>query len=116
MAFLKAKIEDLETNSRIKIIRDLYRGICHFKKGYQTRTDTVKDLTSYLVTGSYSVLVRWRDYFSQLLNVHGVHVVRQTETHAAEPLVPEPSALEFDLDIENLKVTNHQVLIRFWQN
>ena len=38
-----------------------------------------------------------------LLNVHGVHDVRQTETHTAEPLVPEPSAFEVDLAIEKLK-------------
>ena len=56
-----------------------------------------------LVTGSYSILSRWRDYFSQLLNVHGVQDVRQTETHTAEPLVPEPSAFEVDLAIEKLK-------------
>jgi len=34
----KAKIEELETNSKIKNIRDLYRGISDFKKGYQPRT------------------------------------------------------------------------------
>ena len=37
------------------------------------------------------------------MNVHGVHEVMQTETHTAEPLVPEPSALEFELAIEKLK-------------
>jgi len=31
---LKAKIEELETNSKIKNIRYLYRGISDFKKGY----------------------------------------------------------------------------------
>ena len=60
-------------------------------------------MTGDLVTGSYSILARWRDYFSQLLNVHGVHDVRQTETHTTEPLVPEPSAVEVDLTIEKLK-------------
>ena len=29
--YMKAKIEELETNSKIKIIRDLYRGINDFK-------------------------------------------------------------------------------------
>jgi hypothetical protein len=38
-----------------------------------------------------------------ILNVHGVSGVRQAEIHTAEPLVPEPSALEFELAIENLK-------------
>ena len=36
-AYLKAKIEDLETNSKIENIRDLYKGINDFKKGYQPR-------------------------------------------------------------------------------
>ena len=30
-AYLKAKIDELETNSKIKNIRDLYRGINDFK-------------------------------------------------------------------------------------
>jgi len=32
--YLKAKIDELETNSKIKNIRDLYSGINGFKKGY----------------------------------------------------------------------------------
>ena len=36
-AYLRAKIEELETNSKIQNIRDLYRGISDFKKGYQPR-------------------------------------------------------------------------------
>ena len=37
------------------------------------------------------------------MNVRGVHDVRQRETHTAEALVPEPSAFEVDLAIDNLK-------------
>jgi len=37
------------------------------------------------------------------LNVHGVNVVRQTEKHTAEPLLPEPSVFEFDCAIESIK-------------
>jgi hypothetical protein len=33
-AYLKAKIEELEINSKMKNIRDFYRGISDFKKGY----------------------------------------------------------------------------------
>jgi hypothetical protein len=43
------------------------------------------------------------ELFPQILNAHGVSDVRQTEIHTAEPLVPEPSALEFELAIEELK-------------
>ena len=42
-AYLKAKIEDLGTNSKTKNIRDLYSGISDFKKGYQPRIYVVKD-------------------------------------------------------------------------
>ena len=45
-----------------------------------------------------------RNYFSQILNVHGISDVRQAEIHTAEPLVPEPSALENELAIEKLKI------------
>jgi hypothetical protein len=56
-----------------------------------------------LVMNSHSILARWSNYFSQLLNVHGVSVVRQTEIHTAEPLVAEPSAFELQMVIEKLK-------------
>ena len=34
-AYSKVKIEELETNSKINNVRDLYRGINDFKKEYQ---------------------------------------------------------------------------------
>jgi hypothetical protein len=40
--YLKEKINELESNSKNKHIRDLYRGINEFKKGYQPRTNLVK--------------------------------------------------------------------------
>ena len=80
----------------------MYRGINDFKKGYQPRTNIVKNEKGELIVDSHSILATWRDYFSQLLNVHGVHDVRQTETQTAEPLVPEPSAFKAELVIEKL--------------
>jgi len=102
-AYLKAKIEKLETYSKINNIRDLYMGINDFKQGYQPRTIIVKDEKGDLVTDSHSIMTRWRNYFSQLLNVHGANDVRQAEIHTTEPLVPEPSAYEVELAIEKLK-------------
>jgi len=92
-AYLEAKIEELETNSKIKNIRDLYRGINDFNKVYQTRTNIVKDEKGYLFTDSHSILGRLRNFLSQLLNVNAVNGVRQSEIHATEPLVSEPNAL-----------------------
>ena len=92
-AYLRAKIEELETNSNIKNIRGLHRGISDFKKGYQLRCNIVKDEKGDLVADSHSIVARWRNYFSQLSNVHGVKDVGQAGIHTAEPIVPEPSAL-----------------------
>ena len=54
----------------------------------------------------HSIMAGWRNYFSQLLNVHEVNDIRQAEIHTVEPLVPEPSAFEVELAIEKLK--NHK--------
>jgi hypothetical protein len=59
----KAKINELETNSKNKI-RDLYRGINDFKRGYQPKTNVVKDEKGDLVADSHSILAGWRNHFS----------------------------------------------------
>jgi hypothetical protein len=84
-------------------VRDFYRGINDFKKGYQPRTNIAKDEQGDLVVDFHSILDRWRNYFSQLLNVHGVNDVGQAEIHTAELLVPEPTVSEIELAIDKLK-------------
>jgi hypothetical protein len=81
----------------------LYRGIIEFKRGYRPRTNVIKDEKGDLVADSHNILARWRNHFSQLLNIHGVNDVRQTEVHTVEPLVPEPSAFEVEMAIEKLE-------------
>jgi hypothetical protein len=56
--YLKAKIKELENNSKIKNIRDLYRGISDLEKGYQPITNVVKDQKSDLVADSHSIVTR----------------------------------------------------------
>ena len=56
-----------------------------------------------MVADCHRFLARWRNHISQLLNVHGVKYVRQTETRTVEPLVPDPSAFDVELAIEKLK-------------
>ena len=81
----------------------MYRGINDFKKGFQPRCNIVKDEKGDLVADSHSIVARWRNYFSQLFNVHGVKDVGQAEIQTAEPLIPEPSASEVELAIDKLK-------------
>jgi hypothetical protein len=59
----------------------------------------VKDENGDLLADSHGILNRWKNYFSQLLNVHTVSDVRQIEIHAAEPLVPDPSPFVFEVAI-----------------
>jgi hypothetical protein len=63
----------------------------------------VKDDNGDLPADSHSILRRWKNYFSQSLNVHHVSDVRQIEVHRAEPLVPGPSHLEIKIDIAKYK-------------
>jgi len=74
-----------------------------FKGGYQPRFNIVRDEKRGLVTNCHSILARWRNQFSQLLSIHGVSDVRQTEIHTAELLVPEQCAYENEMAVEKLK-------------
>jgi hypothetical protein len=85
---LKDKINELAMNSKNKNIRDQYRGINEFKRGYQSSNNLVKDENGDLLADSHKILNRWRNYFSQLLNMHNTSDVRQIGVHMTEPLVP----------------------------
>jgi hypothetical protein len=61
------------------------------------RSNFVKDEKGDLLADSHNILNRWKNYFSQLLNVHRVSDVRQINIHTAEPLVPDPSHLRLRL-------------------
>jgi len=55
--YLRAKIEELEDNSKIHDIRDLYRVMIEFKKGYQPKCNIVKDEKGDLVADSHSIVL-----------------------------------------------------------
>jgi hypothetical protein len=81
----------------------LYIGINEFKKRYQPRINIIKDENGNLIADSQNALNMWKHFFNQVLNVHGVHDVRQMDIHTAEPLVPEPSLVEAEIAIGKLK-------------
>jgi hypothetical protein len=100
--YLKGKINELEPNNKNKNIRNLYRGINEFKKGYRLRINIIKDENGNLLAVPHSILNRWKNFFSQVLHVHGICDVRQKDIHTAEPLVPEPSIVEVEIAIRKL--------------
>ena len=65
--YLKAKICELETDSTINNIRDLYRGISDFKKDYQPRTNIVQDEKRDLFADFQSMFARWKNHFSRTI-------------------------------------------------
>jgi hypothetical protein len=81
----------------------LYRRINEFKKGYQPRINIIKDDNGILLADPQSAFNRWKNFFNQALNVHGVHNVRQMDVHTAEPLIPEPSLVKVEIAIGKLK-------------
>jgi hypothetical protein len=50
-----------------------------------------------------TILHRWNNYFSQLLNVHNDRDVRQIEVDTAEPLIPGPSHLKSETAVAKMK-------------
>jgi hypothetical protein len=100
---LKDKINELELNSKNKNTTDLYRGINEINKGYQPRTNSVKDEKCDLRVDPHRILNRWKNCFCQLLNVQGAAGVRQPEMPTAEPFVPEPSVSEIEVASGKLK-------------
>jgi hypothetical protein len=64
--FRNKKREYLKDN---KNIRDLYRSIYELRKGYQPRTNLIKDEKDDILTDPHKILNRWMNYFCQLLNV-----------------------------------------------
>jgi hypothetical protein len=66
-------------------------------------TYIIKVVKGDLVADSDSILSRWKDHLCQLLDIHGVTYVRQTEIHTAEPVVPEASAFKGEMAIERLQ-------------
>ena len=68
----KTEINELETDSKNRNIRDLYRGISDFNKGHQPKSNLVKHEKGDLIADSHNILARWRNDFSQLLIVHGL--------------------------------------------
>jgi hypothetical protein len=104
----------MNLNSKNKNVGDLYRDINVFNKGYQPRTNVVEDEEGNLLAHCHSILARWKNHFFQLLNVHRINEVRQTEIRTADPLVPECRAFEVEMVIEKAKKhANHHVLIKF---
>jgi hypothetical protein len=60
------KINQINSN-QIKNIRDLYRGINEFKRGYQPRSNYVKDENGDLFADTNTILNRWKNLLISII-------------------------------------------------
>jgi hypothetical protein len=65
-------IEELENNIKIRNTGGLFMSISAFKQGYQPRSNIVMDERPCFVADCYTIEAWLKNYFSQLLIVHGV--------------------------------------------
>jgi prolipoprotein diacylglyceryltransferase len=73
------------------------------KNMFHPRINIINDGNGNLLADPQNILNRWKNFFNQVLNVLGIHDVRQMDIHTAEPLVPEPSIIEMHTAIGKLK-------------
>ena len=91
--YLKGKINELETNSKNRNIKDLYRGINEYGKCYQPTVTVIEEEKCLLLLAeSHSIVNKWKNHFHQLFHMQGNNDVMQ---------------------IEKLKDINHEVVITF---
>jgi hypothetical protein len=67
----------------------------------------VKDENDDLPADSQNILNKWKNYSCQILKVHGVNNVRQTEIHTAEPLGHELRSFDVEITTEKSPGTDH---------
>ena len=105
MGLHESKSYKLEENSKNKNIWEMYKGINEFKKGYQPRTYVIQKRSDTIVTDTASILSRWEQFFSNLLNFNQITNHEGSEIYMAEPDIPEKSLSGVELAIEDLKKT-----------
>ena len=92
---MKVKVNKLEENSKNKNIREMYKEIHEFQKGYQPRAYVIKKKgDGTIVADTTSILSRWEQFLSNLLNVDQCNSHEESEVYTAEPDIPELSLTE----------------------
>ena len=91
---MKVKVNKLKENSKNKNIREMYKGINEFMKGYQPLAYIIKKHDGTIVADTTSILSRWEQFYSNLLNVDQNPNQKGSEIHTVEPDISEPSLIE----------------------
>ena len=65
---LNAHINEVENNRRNRRTREQYKGVSEVRKGYQPRSNMVRDKNGNMLVNEEQIKDRWKEYFSELLN------------------------------------------------
>jgi hypothetical protein len=93
----------------------LYRGINEFKKGYQSIINIIKDENGNMIADPQNVLNRWKNSFNRVLNVRGVHDVRQMDIHTAELMKAGDETLHSEIHRLICCIWNKEELPQQWK-
>jgi hypothetical protein len=74
-----------------------------FKRGYQLKSNAIKERRSDGLACSQNTLNRQEYYFCYLLKEREFNVVRETEMDTAESLVSEHNIVEVGIGVQQLK-------------
>jgi hypothetical protein len=84
----------------------------NIRRGFQPRSNSVKDENGDLLADSHNNLNGRKNYFAQLLNLHRISDVRRIEIYTGEPLIHDPSPFEVEIVIKKFKrYKYHQIVI-----
>ena len=84
-------------------VREISKCINEFKKSYQPQVYVINKYDGTIVGDTTSILSRWEQFFSNLLNVNQISSHEWSEVYTTEPDSPESSLIEVELVIEKLK-------------
>jgi hypothetical protein len=62
-----------------------------------------QDQSNHLLTDTQNILNRWKNYLSQLFNVHRLSDVKQKEIRSHEALTPESVSFDTEIALANFK-------------
>lgn len=103
--FINTELDIIEQDRREGRIRKHYLGINKIKKGYQPRSQMIKDVDGKLLTNPNEVVKRWKEHFEQLLNrpEPPSQLLDDEPIFGPEMEVPEPTIEEVTVAIKFLK-------------
>lgn len=93
----------MEVDGQNNNIRSFYQRVKKSKKVFTSKTETIKNTDGKTLFNKEEILNRWKEYFSNLLNVENNNTIEEVVTDTAEIYIPEPTQEEVRNAIRKLK-------------